>query len=812
MSFFRRGALIERFTTTATSGGTLTLTNTSTTFQTLTGTLTHTVALPDATTLDGTVTTGAHKFYLVNRSTGIVAVVDNSGAVVATLNSNTDIVVSLQDRTTAAGVWRVISFAPQEQPVKLSANTGADSKIKIAANTVRNIDGTDTNTPPISSNIPTFALSTHDLQTGATTGATFTGAALPSSTVGLYRRFGYTLITDGSVQVLYTAEAASIGALANPGTIFVSTGIPIGWIDVEATASTAFKTIGSATSIIENVVAGVSRIHRFGSGGGGGSGSGSGSPLDPDQESTYAFYARSDFNTDVYLFAATANGATFVGTATDQIRTASQIKFTSNTGIFTSSNLVGTQLQTEALAINRASVRLLYENGYVETPTLSISRDGGATYNAITDSLLTAKGNKVVGDYAWSGTDTLSSGTISTAQTGINGVGTVITPAYNQVLSAIDFYLSTASVSNTPVNAYLYLASGGTITGSVLATASETKLLGTDITSTPAYCRFTFASNYTLLAGSSYVIVVRDQDAAADTDLVGYTTTSSASWNTSGLTWNGTTSNTYTTNANKYATKLYSSGVDLRIKVQSSGTYTGNTAAESHLKGFGVDFVWMGNFPMTGDAKSETRFITSTEASTGTITLQGVSYTPGMNQLIAYSNLHTYTANDFTELSSNQVQFAAGALTTGDKIRFVANMGVVDGSSIALGKVNVMYDAVVGSAAQVSSGYAQYSVLQSAINAVAAGGKIYILSGTYTENITVNKELNFIGKGRSTVISGTWTMQSGAIYSIVENMKITGNITFNSGASGIFFRNIFTLSSATVTDNGTANAKLIIVE
>lgn len=158
-------------------------------------------------------------------------------------------------------------------PLRLYASNPSDALLNIAPQEIQLADGIGKSAPPNSSTIPTVVASTLNFQTGATTGATFSGFTLPTSTIGYFRRVGFTLLASGTIQVIFTAEASSLGAVANPGTVFVKGSIPIGWVDIVATAATAFKTAGSATSIIENSVSGTSTIHVFGSGG---SGSGSG--------------------------------------------------------------------------------------------------------------------------------------------------------------------------------------------------------------------------------------------------------------------------------------------------------------------------------------------------------------------------------------------------------------------------------------------------------------------------------------------------------------------------------------------------------
>jgi hypothetical protein len=113
-------------------------------------------------------------------------------------------------------------------------------------------DGSSEALPPLSSQVFTIGASTVNFQTQATSGATFV-VAWPASTVGQFRRCGLTLLTNGTIQITFSAEAASVGALENPGTVFTKGGIPLGYLDLQCTNVLGyFKTAGSATNIIEN--------------------------------------------------------------------------------------------------------------------------------------------------------------------------------------------------------------------------------------------------------------------------------------------------------------------------------------------------------------------------------------------------------------------------------------------------------------------------------------------------------------------------------------------------------------------------------
>ena len=127
-------------------------------------------------------------------------------------------------------------------------------------------------------------------------------------------------------------------------------------------------------------------------------------------------------------------------------------------------------------------------------------------------------------------------------------------------------------------------------------------------------------------------------------------------------------------------------------------------------------------------------------------------------------------------------------------------------------KIDKTYFAIVGSAAEVVAGDAQYSTLQSAVNAASSGQKIVVLSGTHTENVTVDKRLTIEGQGHATYLDGTLTFASGSDYSLLRGLKIGGNLTLNAGADGIFITETWLGSSATLTNSGAGNSLNIIQE
>lgn len=116
------------------------------------------------------------------------------------------------------------------------------------------------------------------------------------------------------------------------------------------------------------------------------------------------------------------------------------------------------------------------------------------------------------------------------------------------------------------------------------------------------------------------------------------------------------------------------------------------------------------------------------------------------------------------------------------------------------------YNCVVGSASQYAAGKCTHTTVQAAIDACPTGGKVFVLEGTYSENITINKQITLEGKGRSSLINGTVLLSSGADYCLIKALKFGDNFTFDVGADKSFLRECWLATGKTVTDNGTGNS------
>jgi hypothetical protein len=673
----------------------------------------------------------------------------------------------------------------ERAPLKATA-TGTDFLVSIAAATQNRIgsNGATTNSLGVPSGVfqSDFAGASINFSTGAIVysasptppNSTFTLAS-PTGQANKWTKYSVVLLPTSPDTLLISSGgvyAATAGAVPSP---VATGGIPIAIVAVQ---------VNSGATGFNNVTQ--SNVLQFIAAGAGGSGSGSGSPLDPQADETFTYYTRSDFATDAKKFFASTTGAeSILGLKKVTLGVGQQLL---------STDLTGPQFRADGVQINQAQARLMYNSGKVDTnPIVDFSRDGGLTWTIGTNYLLGTLGNIIESDISWATpiVAALDSGTANGTLTSGQKVAAIVTPTYRLILSQFSMNVRSAATAGTVVGKIYTVNSG--IPNSLVATSIETFQAGQDFSATPAYLAFSF-KNISLESGTQYALAIEGTglNANISVDQV----TSPAAFSNSNAFGTGS----YSANAASLAVRLFGQGGDLRLRI-TSGT------AGSELTGFGVEYVSDSPAAVRGDASYELRTLTYAEASTGLITLNGVRFTPGAHQLLVIASNHIITAPDFTELSASQVQFPPNFFQQGDIVAFYNAYGLVDGSSQSLGKINLMYDAVVGSASQVAAGYATHTSLQTAINNVATGSLILLL-GSVTENITLSKNLIIEGKGYSSSITGTFALS--ANYATIRDVRFGGNL--NITGSGNFIRDSFIASTASVSDTGTANSKLIILE
>ncbi len=106
-----------------------------------------------------------------------------------------------------------------------------------------------------------------------------------------------------------------------------------------------------------------------------------------------------------------------------------------------------------------------------------------------------------------------------------------------------------------------------------------------------------------------------------------------------------------------------------------------------------------------------------------------------------------------------------------------------------------------------TTGVPAYCTIQTAINAAIAGDTISIASGSYTERISVDKDLFLIGSKRNAPIIDGRQLFGGLVVDIGlnRNATITGitirNGNANNSVGGIVNRGILTVSNSTISGN-----------
>ena len=120
-----------------------------------------------------------------------------------------------------------------------------------------------------------------------------------------------------------------------------------------------------------------------------------------------------------------------------------------------------------------------------------------------------------------------------------------------------------------------------------------------------------------------------------------------------------------------------------------------------------------------------------------------------------------------------------------------------------INRQNALYDVIVGNSAQVLSGAATHTSIAAAIAACPIFGSMLILSGTYTENITVNKAMTIQGQGVGSIIVGA-VLITGAVGVDMEKVRINGNVQLAVSTQACYVRG-WRLAGSTLTNSGTDN-------
>lgn len=172
------------------------------------------------------------------------------------------------------------------------------------------------------------------------------------------------------------------------------------------------------------------------------------------------------------------------------------------------------------------------------------------------------------------------------------------------------------------------------------------------------------------------------------------------------------------------------------------------------------------------------------------------SLTTSLNQISA-------RLENYTDAGKPAAGNAGRVIWTTDLTRLQVDTG--SGWSPITSATGAMWDAVIGSAGQVSAGTATHSTWASAIAAVSAGDTIQVLEGSWTETVSIDKQLNIVGNGYGSYVDGTITFTNAADRAHLSNIRCSSDITLNSGADLISVDNVWLASGKSFVDNGTGN-------
>jgi len=199
------------YTSTATAGGTTTLTVASTQYQRFTGTTTQTVKLPDATTLQK-----GFVFNINNGSTGNLTIVDNASTTLDTIISGSIDNWVLLDNSTTAGTWIAYSLLPAAYDFNNTSASFANASIINAVWT-----GTQIATNYGGTGLVSFSAANNALY--STSSSALTAGTLPVAAggTGITTTTPYAVVAGGTTS---TGALQQVSGLGSSGQVLTSSG------------------------------------------------------------------------------------------------------------------------------------------------------------------------------------------------------------------------------------------------------------------------------------------------------------------------------------------------------------------------------------------------------------------------------------------------------------------------------------------------------------------------------------------------------------------------------------------------------------
>ena len=255
-TYIKPPALIEGFSEIATSAGTTTLTKDSQTNQFFTGTSTQTVVLPSALTIPL-----GRAFLIQNKSTGALTVNSNGGALLTTVEPDTQIRVTVTNVGSAAGIWNVSTsgggltgiLGVDQGGTGLDATGAANGSLLIGNGTdfdLTTLTGT-TNQVNVTNGAGSITLSTpQDIHSGAT--PQFDDVQVLGTGLG-NRLVGKTLAQLSSTGVI---KGLTISINADPAKFDIAAGtyeIVDNYTDPDAPVVTPVTYAGSTANVTTNL-------------------------------------------------------------------------------------------------------------------------------------------------------------------------------------------------------------------------------------------------------------------------------------------------------------------------------------------------------------------------------------------------------------------------------------------------------------------------------------------------------------------------------------------------------------------------------
>jgi len=116
------------------------------------------------------------------------------------------------------------------------------------------------------------------------------------------------------------------------------------------------------------------------------------------------------------------------------------------------------------------------------------------------------------------------------------------------------------------------------------------------------------------------------------------------------------------------------------------------------------------------------------------------------------------------------------------------------------------FNITVGSAADVLLGKADYDSVQDAIDSANSTDSIFIIEGTYTENLVITKELVIWGEGHDTLIDGTVQWSAGADGGLVKFLTFGDDASIDSGVVDLIITDCWMAIDKVLTDNNLSQA------